>query len=118
MGVMRFGRGLLAQFHDAFTIRHTLTGFEVHGTDGSLLGRNVMTQKAVGEIALRRGDDEEIFPVEHENLYERSVRRFNAAVRGEGEPAATGHDGMRSLAIALAAREAAQTGCAVAIPTL
>ncbi len=116
MGVMRFASGLLAQFHDAFTVRHTLTGFEVHGTDGSLLGRNVMTQRAVGEIVLRRGDEEESVPVQHENLYERSVRRFNSAVRGEGEPAATGLDGFRSLAVALAAREAAQTGCAVLVP--
>src|SRR4051812_37637710 len=77
MGVMRFGSGLLAQFHDAFTVRHALTGFEVHGTGGSLLGRNVMTQKAVGEIVLRRGDEQETIVVEHENLYERSVRRFN-----------------------------------------
>lgn len=115
MGVMRFGSGLLAQFHDAFTVRHTLTGFEVHGTDGSLFGRNVMTQKAIGEVVLRRGDEQETVPVHHENLYERSVRQFNAAVRGEGEPAATGLDGFRSLAIALAAREAAQTGCAVSV---
>lgn len=117
MGVMRFGSGLLAQFHDAFTVRHTQTGFEVHGTEGSLLGRNVMTQRPVGEVILRRGDDDELVPLEHENLYERSVRRFNAAVRGGGEPAATGLDGFRSLATALAVLEAAQTGCAVSVPT-
>jgi 1,5-anhydro-D-fructose reductase (1,5-anhydro-D-mannitol-forming) len=118
MGVMRFKSGLLAQFHDAFTIRHAATGFEVLGTEGSLLARDVMTQRPIGEIALRRGDEQESIAVEHENLYERSVRRFNAAVRGEGEPAATGLDGYRSLAIALAAREAALTGCAVAVSTL
>jgi 1,5-anhydro-D-fructose reductase (1,5-anhydro-D-mannitol-forming) len=38
------------------------------------------------------------------------VRCFNAAIRGEGEPAATGADGVRSLAVALAVREAAETG--------
>ena len=37
MGVMRFSTGLVAQFHDAFTIRYAGTGFEVHGTDGSLI---------------------------------------------------------------------------------
>jgi 1,5-anhydro-D-fructose reductase (1,5-anhydro-D-mannitol-forming) len=36
-------------------------------------------------------------------------------VRGEGEPAATGEDGVRSLAIALAARESALSGRAVEI---
>jgi 1,5-anhydro-D-fructose reductase (1,5-anhydro-D-mannitol-forming) len=115
MGVMRFRGGLLAQFHDAFTARHAVTGFEVIGTDGALVGRNVMTQRAMGTVSLRRDGSEEEVAIEHENLYERSVRRFNAAVRGEGEPAATGEDGYRSLAIALAAKESATTGRAVPV---
>ena len=47
---------------------------------------------------VRRDGEEESIPIKHGNLYERSVARFNAAVRGEGEPAATGEDGVRSLA--------------------
>ena len=46
MGVLRFKSGLIAQFHDGFTTKYAETGFEVHGTDGSLIGRNVMTQTA------------------------------------------------------------------------
>jgi 1,5-anhydro-D-fructose reductase (1,5-anhydro-D-mannitol-forming) len=110
MGVMRFGGGVIAQFHDAFTAPHAFTGIEVHGTDGSLYGRDVMTQRPVGKIAIRREGREVEIPVAHENLYERSVRCFNAAIRGEGEPAATGEDGIRSLAVALAVRESARTG--------
>ena len=109
MGVMRFRGGVLAQFHDAFTARHAVTGFEVHGTDGSLVARNVMTQRPDGTVALWRDGEEERVPLTHENLYERSVRRFNAAVLGDDEPAASGEDGIRSLAIALAVREAAAT---------
>jgi 1,5-anhydro-D-fructose reductase (1,5-anhydro-D-mannitol-forming) len=115
MGVMRFGNGAIAQFHDAFTAPHAYTGFEVHGTDGSVYGRDVMTQQPVGAVTVRRGGTEEEVPVAHENLYERSVRCFNTAVRGEGEPAASGADGVRSLAVALAVRESAQTGRAVRI---
>jgi 1,5-anhydro-D-fructose reductase (1,5-anhydro-D-mannitol-forming) len=110
MGVMRFRNGVIAQFHDAFTAPHASTGFEVHGTEGSLYGRDVMTQRAIGSVSLRRGGSEEEVPVNHENLYERSVRCFNAAIHGEGEPAATGADGVQSLAVALAVREAAETG--------
>jgi len=109
MGVMRFRNGTLAQFHDAFTAQHAYTGFEVHGTDGSLYGRDVMTQRPMGTVTIRRGTTEEDFDIAHENLYERSVRCFNAAIRGEGEPAASGEDGVRSLAVALAVRESAQT---------
>jgi 1,5-anhydro-D-fructose reductase (1,5-anhydro-D-mannitol-forming) len=115
MGVMRFRNGVIAQFHDAFTAPHAPTGFEVHGTEGSLFGRDVMTQQPMGTVSMRRQGSEEEAPVEHENLYERSVRCFNAAIRGEGEPAATGEDGVRSLAVALAVREAAETGQTVRI---
>jgi 1,5-anhydro-D-fructose reductase (1,5-anhydro-D-mannitol-forming) len=112
MGVMRFRRGVLAQFHDAFTIRHALTGLEVHGTDGSLIGEHVMTQEPEnGRVFLRRdGAVEEIDVGERENLYVRSVRLFNEAVRGEGQPSATGEDGIRSLAIGLAVQESVRSG--------
>jgi 1,5-anhydro-D-fructose reductase (1,5-anhydro-D-mannitol-forming) len=115
MGVMRFRDGAIAQFHDAFTAPHAYTGLEVHGSEASLYGRDVMTQRPVGTVTLRREGKEEEIPIEHENLYERSVRYFNAAMRGEGEPAASGVDGVRSLAVALAVRESAQTGRTVQV---
>jgi 1,5-anhydro-D-fructose reductase (1,5-anhydro-D-mannitol-forming) len=116
MGVIRFKSGTLAQFHDAFTIRHTRTGFEVHGTEGSLVGEDIMTQNPNGRIFLQRGDQREQvdFGV-MDDLYARSVGRFNDAVLTGGEPAATGEDGVRSLAVALAAAESAVTGKTVAI---
>jgi 1,5-anhydro-D-fructose reductase (1,5-anhydro-D-mannitol-forming) len=116
MGVIRFRNGLLAQFHDAFTIRHTQTGFEVHGTEGSLFGEDVMTQEPLGRLFLRKGEKrEEIDLGPHENLYGHQVRHFNAAVRGEGKPFVTGEDGVRSLAVATAVLESAKTGRRVAV---
>jgi 1,5-anhydro-D-fructose reductase (1,5-anhydro-D-mannitol-forming) len=110
MGVVRFRSGLIAQFHDAFTTKFATTGFEVHGSDGSLVATNCMTQRPVGEVLLRTAAGEERLPLEHENLYARAVRAFHAAIRGEGTPAATGEDGVRSMAVALAALESAATG--------
>ena len=52
MGVMRFRDGVIAQFHDAFTAPHAYTGFEVHGTEGSLYGRDVMTQRPIGTVTI------------------------------------------------------------------
>ena len=60
MGVMRMCSGALVQFHDAFTVKHMPTGFEVHGTEGSLVARNCMTQQPVGKLVLRRGDEETV----------------------------------------------------------
>ena len=115
MGVVRFRSGLLAQLHDAFTTRFATTGFEVHGTEGSLVATDCMTQRPVGEVLLRTAEGEERLPLRHENLYERGLRAFHAAIRGEGEPAATGEDGVRSLAVAIAALESARTGRVAAI---
>ena len=101
---------------DAFTIKHMPTGFEVHGTEGSLVARNCMTQNPVGEIALRRGEQETtIDDFERGDLYTRSVRNFMAAVTGSGEPSATGEDGLWSLATALAVAKSAETGRATPV---
>ena len=110
MGVIRFRSGLLAQFHDAFTTKFARTGFEVHGTDGSLIGTDCMTQLPVGSVVLRTAAGEETLPLQHENLYERSLRNFHAAIAGTGAPSADGADGVRSLAVALATLKAASDG--------
>jgi 1,5-anhydro-D-fructose reductase (1,5-anhydro-D-mannitol-forming) len=110
MGVIRFRSGLLAQFHDAFTTRYATTGFEVHGTDGSLIATNCMTQQPVGEVVLRNASGEHRLEIAPENLYIRSVTAFQNAVRGKGQPAATGEDGIRSMALALAALKSAKSG--------
>ena len=39
----------------------------------------------------------------------RSVRLFQEAVAGRGQPAATGEDGVKSLSVALSTLEAART---------
>src|SRR6202045_921674 len=116
MGAIRFRRGLLAQFHDAFTIKHARTGFEVHGSDGSLIGEDVMTQEPQGRLFLQRQEKrEEIDLGQHENLYAHQVRHFNAAVQGKGTPFATGEDGVRSLAVAAAVLESTKTGQRTAV---
>ncbi|MCY4224143.1 MAG: Gfo/Idh/MocA family oxidoreductase [Bacteroidetes bacterium] len=110
MGVMKFHRGTLAQFHDSFVIGHAGTGLEIHGTEASLFATDVMTQRPIGSIMLRRNDHIEPIklPPPH-NLYERAVHSFNQAVLGNGQPAATDHDGLQSLAVALAVKQSADT---------
>jgi 1,5-anhydro-D-fructose reductase (1,5-anhydro-D-mannitol-forming) len=115
MGVMRMDRGPLVNFHAAFTVAHAGTGVEVHGTTGSLIGRELLGPEPLGDVFLRRIDD--ITPVEIPDrwpLYELAVRRFNGAISGEGAPLTTGEDGVASLAVALAALESARDGRPVA----
>ena len=109
MGVARFESGLLAQWHDAFTTKFATTGFEVHGSEGSLIGTDCMTQERKGDVLLRTAAGEEHLSLDHGNLYVRNVEAFQTAIRGEGQPSASGEDGIRSLALALAALESAET---------
>ena len=74
-----------------------------------------MTQRPIGQVALRTSQGETNVPVVHENLYARGLHAFVAAVRGEGAPAASGEDGVRSLATALAVLEASRSGRRVEI---
>ncbi len=110
MSVFRFDNGVIAQVHESFSVKHAGNGFEVHGTEGSLIARQVMQQAALGEIVLRNAEGEQSIMVEHENLYTVSMRRFVGAVQGTDTPAASGDDGKRSLAAALACLESARSG--------
>jgi 1,5-anhydro-D-fructose reductase (1,5-anhydro-D-mannitol-forming) len=112
MAVLRFDNGMLVQLHDAFTVKHANTGIEYHGEAGSILGRNVMTQQPIGEVIFRNADGETVINIEHQNLYAQGVASFCSAMQGNGKPAATAEDGVRSLAGALAVVKACKTGMA------
>jgi 1,5-anhydro-D-fructose reductase (1,5-anhydro-D-mannitol-forming) len=114
MGVLRMWGGQLVSFHDAFTVPHAGTGVELHGTTGSLFGRDVMNAEPLGEVVLRRTNTTEQVDVpERWPLYENVIRHFDAAVRRDGRPLATAEDGIASLAVALAAIESARRGVPV-----
>src|SRR5262245_39308107 len=69
MAVLRFSNDVLALLHDAFTVKHAGTGVEIHGTEGSIVARDVMTQRLIGQVFLRNAQGERELAVEHENLY-------------------------------------------------
>jgi 1,5-anhydro-D-fructose reductase (1,5-anhydro-D-mannitol-forming) len=118
VGTMRLRSGAHVVFHEAFTHPHSGTAFEVHGRDAVLVGREIMNSDPIGDLILRReGEpDKTIEVTDRANLYERAVRSFNAATRGQGQPAASAEDGIASLSVALAVREAARSGTAVDVP--
>ena len=74
-----------------------------------------MTQQPIGTIVLRTAAGDEALEIAHENLYVHALRLFHGAIVGEGEPAATGEDGVRSLALGLAVLEAARTSHVVPV---
>ena len=110
MSVWTMPSGAMVMAHESFTHAFAGSGLEVHGTTGSIFAQGVMTQAPVGEIAIVTAAGRAAAPYGDHDLYTESVRQFEAAVAGQGTPAATGHDGVASLAVALAVRKSAITG--------
>ena len=110
MSSWRMPSGVMVQSHESFTHPFSGTGLEIHGTKGSIFASGVMTQKPIGNIHLVTEEGKETISFSNHNLYHYGVGRFVNAVAGEGTPAATGWDGVKSFAIAYAVREAALTG--------
>ena len=115
LSLIRFRSGLLAQLFDGFTTRYVETGVEVHGNEGSLIARDCMSQTPRGTLVLRTAAGEETIALDHHNYYVPGVRAFHDAIAGGRRPAATGEDGLISLAVALGALEAATDGRSVTI---
>ena len=107
--------GVMVQTHESFTHRFAGTGIELHGTEGSIIARGVMTQRPVGEMVLIDEKGQHNIPFSDHGLYNRSVALFANAVGGNSRPAANGVDGAKSLAVALAVREAAERDAAVRV---
>lgn len=110
MSVWTMPSGTMVMAHESFTHSHAGTALEVHGTKGSIFARGVMTQQPVGEVELVTERGREAVPFSDHNLYAEAMRRFAEAVAGNGRPAADGWDGVKSLAVATAVKEAARTG--------
>jgi 1,5-anhydro-D-fructose reductase (1,5-anhydro-D-mannitol-forming) len=88
------------------------TALEVHGTKASLVGRSLLSvNEAVGDVSIRDDNGVRLLAREvPENLYRRGIRAFVNAIAGKGVPVASGEDGLRALAVALAIQEAVASG--------
>lgn len=115
MSVWRMPSGVQVMTHESFTHPYSPSGFEVHGSKGSLIARNVMTQQAKGEITLITASGTREVSYATHGLYDRSMGLFAGALNGKGQPSATGVDGVKSLAVAEAVKQAAVSGRAVTV---
>jgi 1,5-anhydro-D-fructose reductase (1,5-anhydro-D-mannitol-forming) len=109
-GTMRIGGGVLASFSDAYSRLPAVSAIEVHGDEGRLCARGVLHGSPRAAIDVQRGSGREHVVELHDDPYGRTVERFAGAVRDHGWPAATGDDGLRSLAVGLALRAAVAEG--------
>lgn len=115
MGAIRFRNGVDASFFDAFTTPYAQLRLEVHGTRGSLIATENLQQTPGGRLVIRDANGTKEVALKPKNLYEPNIHAFQNAVHGNGKPIATGVDGLRSLAVALAAQRSIQSGAMVEV---
>lgn len=116
MSTIEWEGDVLVSTHDSYNNAHLATSVHILGTKGALVADNCNTGDPVGSISLYH--DQQWSAVEipdREDLYERTIRAFGSAVRGEGEPIVTGEDGVRSLAVAIAVAEATKSKARVMV---
>jgi len=114
MSVIEFesadGARILAQTHESFVARHAVTRLHITGTEGSLYAEGSLTQAGAGRLWQRDANGEreiEVAPVE---LYDIGFGAFVRACAGDGAPLASGIDGLRAMATALAGLASARDG--------
>ncbi len=110
MSTIEFEGGVLAQTHESFVARHSATRLHVLGTEGSLYAEGSLSQAGTSRLWLRDADGEHKLSVPPVDLYEAGFTAFVNACAGHGQPLASGADGERSMAIALAALASAASG--------
>lgn len=107
--------GRIMELRDSFLIPHNITGLDVYGSAGTLSARNCFTDDAESELLLLKHGRGTRLPIDHLHPCSESIARFHAAVRGEGQPLASGSDGLQNLAAALAVHESMRTSLPVAL---
>ena len=118
MSVIEFEGGVLAQTHESFVAANTLTRLHLLGTKGSLYAVGSLTQDGTSRLWQRDEHGEREIPVPPVDLYAAGFRAFAEACGGRGAPLATGLDGARSMAIALAGLASAGSGRTEAVPSI
>lgn len=110
MSVWRMQSGTMVFSHVSFNHPFGTTGVEIHGSDGAIFAPGVISQDPKGEVWLTTSKGRSEIGFERGSLYESVLAEFGKAVRGAPHSGATGSDGVKSLAVALAVREAGRGG--------
>jgi 1,5-anhydro-D-fructose reductase (1,5-anhydro-D-mannitol-forming) len=108
-GVLSMAGGLLASFLCSFSTPYGGNVVEVFGEDAGLRAWREPGRPS-GLVLLTAMGEEPVEIPDAPPVGVATIAAFEAAVRGEGRPTATGEDGVASLAVALAARDSARTG--------
>jgi 1,5-anhydro-D-fructose reductase (1,5-anhydro-D-mannitol-forming) len=110
---LRFERGAIPQLVSSRRLPNGTNGVTIYGTNERLDGEETLGMTPAGQLRITRGAQTTVDRVALGDAYLTEVEAFSRAVEGDGVFAASGDDGVRSVAITAAILEAARTGRSV-----
>ncbi len=116
MTVVEWSDNVIVQTHDAYDNYDLPTSLDILGDKGAIGSVMSMTGDPVGDVTVYHGNVATPAAIhDRTDLYLSTIRAFDEAIHHGVPPRVTGLDGVRSLAAAMAALEALQTGCAAQV---
>jgi hypothetical protein len=107
MTTARLGDTAILSLHESYDAAVTVTSVEVHGVDGDLQARDCLRPYPGGDLALTtRQGTMTIDRPPRSDLDAQTIRAFERAVHGIGQPLCTGADGLAAVVTAEAINNA------------
>ncbi len=110
MSVWTMSSGIQVFSHVSFNHPFGQSGIEIQGSKGAIHALGVISQTPRGDIRLMTDEGQRDITFDTRDLYETVLEEFYKAVQTGEHAGATGEDGFKSLAVALAVRASAHTG--------
>jgi 1,5-anhydro-D-fructose reductase (1,5-anhydro-D-mannitol-forming) len=114
--LLRLAGPVHAAVHTSFTAEHN--AFEIVGTEGALLSQEWIGRSFAGDLRLRRGDDVEVVPLEHRNVYVSQIEHVSDHILNGAALRIGAGAGLATVAVLEAAVRAAAEGVVVTVPTV
>ena len=117
---LRFDGGVIATVCCGRMLPDTLNDFTVYGTDGRITGQATLWEASQGrvEVVSETVNRIEVYPYQFLANFISELEDFRRAVEEDGEPAATGVDGLQVTRVTSAMVESARTGRAITLEPL
>lgn len=106
--VVQLRGGLPVVVHDSFVLSHAPVSVTLMGSTGTLWASHCQPGSKVGQLMLRRSDQQHPVEIDVIDPYRAGVARFLAAIRLGESPLATPRDDRRAVATVLAAQRSLQ----------
>jgi 1,5-anhydro-D-fructose reductase (1,5-anhydro-D-mannitol-forming) len=108
MALFEFEEQILAQVHVSFVAKHAETRLFVLGTEGNIYAQGSLSQAGAADMCLSDASGRHSIKTDARNLYVPTLQAFVNGCQGQGQPLASGEDGLRSMKAALATLDAAR----------